>query len=116
MAGFTAMRRPSRRSSAILAVALILAVAVTAGLIASHRSSAHERRAAPASATVALTVSDRATARPIPAGFLGLSLEYPAVLPYAGADPRAINPVFVQLIRNLTPGQAPSLRIGGDTT
>jgi hypothetical protein len=43
-------------------------------------------------------------------------LEYPAVPAYAGADPSAIDPVFVQLIRNLAPDQAPVLRIGGDST
>jgi hypothetical protein len=105
------MRTPYRRRSwGILAVAAVLAVAV----IASRGTSAHER--ASASATVTVAVSARATGRPIPAGFLGLSLEYPAILPYAGTDPKAINPVLVQLIRNITPGQAPNLRIGGDTT
>ncbi len=54
--------------------------------------------------------------RAIPAGFLGLSLEYSAVSAYAGRDPSAVDPVFEQLIRNLTPGQRPVLRIGGDTT
>ena len=63
-----------------------------------------------------LTVGGPATNRAIPAGFLGLSLEYFAIPAYAGTDPSAINPVFVQLIRNLSPGQAPELRIGGDTT
>jgi hypothetical protein len=33
-----------------------------------------------------------------------------------GDDPAAVDPVLVQLIRNLTPGQAPVLRIGGDST
>jgi hypothetical protein len=60
-----------------------------------------------------------ATGRPgakVPAGFLGLSFEFQAVRTYTGSDPRAVNPVLVQLIRNLTPGQAPVLRIGGDST
>ena len=63
-----------------------------------------------------LTVGQPATARPIPPGFLGLSIEYSAIPAYAGTNPKAIDPVFVQLIRNLAPGQAPALRIGGDTT
>jgi hypothetical protein len=54
--------------------------------------------------------------RPIPPGFVGLSLEYTALEAYAGHDPRAIDPVFVQLIRNLSPGGRPSVRIGGDST
>jgi len=93
----------------------IVAAAVAAGLIVSRRSEAHEGHAAPARIPLTLTVSG-ANGRTIPSGFLGLSLEYPAVEAYAGSDPNAINPVFEQLIRNLTPGQAPVVRIGGDTT
>jgi hypothetical protein len=63
-----------------------------------------------------ITVGSAAGGRTIPAGFLGLSFENDAILPYAGTDPGALNPVFLQLIRNLTPGQSPSLRIGGDST
>jgi len=119
------MPRVSRRSLAGgLAAAGILAAAVVAGCGGSHRTSAHERaalRVEPAARAIppgalTLTVSQRTGGRPIPAGFLGLSLEYPAVEAYAGSDPRAINPVLVHLIRNLSPGQAPNLRIGGDTT
>ncbi len=63
-----------------------------------------------------ITLSARPAASPaIPAGFLGVSLEFPAVRAYTGADPTAVNPVLVQLIRNLAPGQSPSLRIGGDS-
>jgi glycosyl hydrolase family 79 len=109
------MRSPSpgrfSRSSGILGAAAVLAAAIIVGLGASHRTSAHEHPGAPLSLTIG-----RPTGRTIPSGFLGLSIEYPALLPYTGTDPRAINPVFLQLIRNLAPGQAPSLRIGGDTT
>jgi hypothetical protein len=52
----------------------------------------------------------------IPAGFLGLSTEYTSIERYAGSDPSAINPVLVRLIANLSPGQAPVLRVGGDST
>ena len=34
---------------------------------------------------------------------------------YTGSDPRAINPVLVQLIRDLNPNQDPVLRIGGNS-
>ncbi|MGI8427923.1 MAG: glycosyl hydrolase family 79 C-terminal domain-containing protein [Solirubrobacteraceae bacterium] len=54
--------------------------------------------------------------RPIAPGFVGLSFEFDAVRAYTGHDPRAINPVLEQLIRNLAPEQRPSLRIGGDST
>jgi hypothetical protein len=62
------------------------------------------------------SVSDTPTGRPMPPGFIGLSLEYPALHIYTGRDPTAIDPVLLQLIRQLAPGQAPVLRIGGDTT
>ena len=111
------MRSSSHRRLAAVTLVAIVAIAVAVGLIASHRSSAHEPAAkAAAPGTVALTVTGTTTGRPIPSGFLGLSLEYPAIEAYAGTDPKAPDPVFLQLIRNLTPGQAPELRIGGDTT
>lgn len=53
---------------------------------------------------------------PIRPGFVGLSLEYTAVSAYTGTDPRAVNPVFEQLLRNLAPNQARVLRIGGDSS
>jgi hypothetical protein len=53
---------------------------------------------------------------PIPAGFLGVSLEYNTVSAYEGNDPDGRNPVLAQLIRNLAPGQTPIVRIGGDST
>ena len=55
-------------------------------------------------------------ARPVPPGFVGLSLEYRDILTYGGPNPKAINPLFVRLIQNLAPGQTPVLRIGGDST
>ncbi|MGN6871898.1 MAG: glycosyl hydrolase family protein [Solirubrobacteraceae bacterium] len=105
------MRRPSRRSSAILAILASGLAAVT--LVASHRSVAHEHRHSVATLTLSV---GKPSGRTIPPGFLGLSFEYPAVAAYAGTDPGAVNPVLLQLIRNLSPGQAPILRIGGDTT
>lgn len=76
---------------------------------------AHATVASPRADTFVL-IRGAAHGRPIPGGFVGLSLEYPAVAAYAGSDPAAINPVLVQLIRNLAPGQSPVLRIGGDST
>lgn len=63
-----------------------------------------------------LSVAGQTAGRPIPAGFLGLSIEFQAVRTYTGSDPSQVNPVLVALIRNLTPGQPPVLRIGGDST
>jgi hypothetical protein len=63
-----------------------------------------------------ITVGRPATSQSLQAGFLGLSLEFPAIEAYAGSEPHAVNQVLAQLIRNLTPGQSPVLRIGGDST
>ena len=62
-----------------------------------------------------VTVDPGASGPAVPAGFLGLSIEYPALEAYAGSDPSSLDPVFEQLVRNLAPGQAPVLRIGGNS-
>ena len=54
--------------------------------------------------------------QPIAPGFVGFSFEYWALPDYAGSDPTQVDPVFVQLIRNLSDGRPPELRIGGVTT
>src|SRR6202034_4501874 len=70
-----------------------------------------------ASTDVASTITlSSASSRPIPSGFLGLSIELQALPAYAGTDPTAINPVFEHLVSSLSPGQPPQLRIGGDST
>ena len=69
-----------------------------------------------ASDPVAVRVSTRPISRPVPPGFVGLSLETSAPVGYAGTDPRALNPQFIALVRGLAPGQSPVIRIGGDST
>jgi hypothetical protein len=49
-------------------------------------------------------------------GFLGVGIEYKTMWRYAGRNPRAVDPVFEQLVRNLSPRQPAEVRIGGDTT
>jgi hypothetical protein len=66
--------------------------------------------------TLIARVGDQAVGRPIPSGFVGFSFEFQAVRAYTGLDPASVNPVLIALIRNLTSGQAPVLRIGGDST
>jgi hypothetical protein len=66
--------------------------------------------------SVTVSVSRTPVGRPIASGFIGLSVEFPAVTTYTGLDPTQVNPVFVQLIRNLAPGQTPVVRIGGNST
>ena len=63
-----------------------------------------------------ITIGGPATRQAVPPGFLGLSFEYWAVPEYSGQSPLHVNPVFLQLIRNLAGGSPPDLRIGGVTT
>jgi hypothetical protein len=81
---------------------------------ASSRAPAQSTPSAPSA--IAVQVSSNQIGAPMPPGFVGLSIEYRALRPYAGRDPRAIDPVFLALIRGIDPGQSPLLRIGGNST
>ncbi|HEY3726353.1 MAG TPA: glycosyl hydrolase family 79 C-terminal domain-containing protein [Solirubrobacteraceae bacterium] len=61
------------------------------------------------------SVSATPTGQAMPPGFLGASFEYRALHQYTGRDPRAIDPVLVALLKGLAPGQAPIVRIGGNS-
>jgi hypothetical protein len=63
-----------------------------------------------------LTVARTPSGRTLPDGFLGLSFEFRGLEAYLGSNPAALDPVFLQLVRNLAPGGRPVLRIGGDST
>ncbi|MHB8658101.1 MAG: glycosyl hydrolase family 79 C-terminal domain-containing protein [Solirubrobacteraceae bacterium] len=67
-------------------------------------------------APVPVQISARTTSGPLPPSFLGFSFEYRALPSYAGRDPRAVNPVLLSLLGNLSGGGVPLLRIGGDST
>lgn len=107
------MERRHVRNWIIVATAAVLlagAAAVLAGL-----DSGRARAQAPTQ-TVSATVGSSPTGSPLPSGFVGVSLEYGALRAYTGRDPRAVNPVLIELLRNLDPGgQTPILRIGGDS-
>jgi hypothetical protein len=112
------MRTRRRKRLILVDMALVTVIAAVTVLVVSLSSgsgSGSGDDTMPAGATP-LTVTSAIYGRPIPAGFLGLSLEYSSIEDYAGSDPTAIDPVFERLIRNINPGQAPVLRIGGDTT
>jgi hypothetical protein len=98
-------------------LALAAALATTLLALAGYAVAKPKRKPTPAPRDVAVvTVSSAAGGRPLPVGFLGLSLENTAIIPYAGSDPKAVDPVFLQLVRNLDPAQPLVLRIGGDST
>ena len=71
--------------------------------------------AEPAADSTAVTVglTGRTTGRVAP-GYLGLSMELRGVQAYTGYDPKAVNPVLVQLIKDLDPEQRPVLRLAGE--
>ena len=107
-------RRPARLA---VTVALAATAATLLGAIGSGRlAPANRARAASLGRSTVLTVGAPIHARPLARGFMGLSLEYRAVEEYGGHDPRTINPLFVRLVRELSPGEPPQLRIGGDST
>ncbi len=104
--------------------ALVLLVCVSSGIVAAVSEASECDDTACTTITLASHVPRNAPVesiggplpgRPVSPGFIGLSIEYYAVQPYAGRDPHALNPVFLQLVRNLNPGQSPVLRIGGDS-
>lgn len=88
----------------------LLATGVAIGAVLARTSDPRP------AARVAVTVERATVGRPIPASFLGLSLEYPNLESYAGSDSRALDPTLVRLIRGLAPYGSPSIRFGGDTT
>ena len=85
---------------------------------AGPRSQAHGSPAAPAATktTATLTVENGRPGHTIPPSFVGLSFEYWNLPTYAGTNPNAIDPVLTHLVRNLSPGSPPSVRIGGVST
>jgi hypothetical protein len=103
---------------AAAATVLVVAAVLTGAGAGDPSSSAALPHSANVSARNALPVriSARHEGPDIPSGFLGLSIEFQAIREYTGSDPHHIDPVLVALIRNLSPGQAPVLRIGGDST
>jgi hypothetical protein len=68
-----------------------------------------------ADSQISASVGSSPTGQPMPSGFVGVSLEYGALHLYTGRNPLAVNPVLVALLKGLAPGQAPVLRIGGDS-
>jgi len=65
-------------------------------LLATAGQIPHGRIAAPSDRTSVVSIGRDANARPIPAGFLGLSMEISSVESYAGTDPGHIDPVLEQ--------------------
>ncbi len=113
------MRRQStswRLPSLLVAVALIAGGAIVLGAGGGSDPGGGGSPAGTPRVPGAIQVLSVRHGRRIQAGFLGLSIEFQAIRSYTGNDAGHVNPVLVQLIKNLSPGQAPALRIGGDST
>jgi hypothetical protein len=97
---------------------MVLAAAAMAGSLAASApaDTTTSPSQPPAGPPVNVQISGTAVGRPIASGFVGISVEFPAIRTYTGLNPSSINPVFVQLIRNLGAGHAPVVRIGGNST
>lgn len=64
---------------------------------------------------VTASVGSTTTGQAMPPGFVGVSFEYRALHIYTGSDPAAVDPVLINLLRGLAPGQSPVIRVGGDS-
>jgi hypothetical protein len=95
---------------AVIALLAVFAVVPRDSHSTSH-STSHSGLAKPT-----LTVESATIGHPIPAGFVGLSMEFRGLEEYVGQDPHALNPAFVALLRDIAPNQRRVLRIGGDST
>jgi hypothetical protein len=104
----TSNMRKARWLAAVVAVAAVAVIAVA--------QVNGDPTAVPPKDAVRLNVGNEPASAPIPSGFVGISTEFTSLLPYAGADPNAVNPIFVRLVGALAPGASPVIRIGGDST
>jgi hypothetical protein len=131
-----AVERFRHRTVAAVLIALIAAIVLTAAIVDAATETSTHRLGHVARTPAAKTITGARTAQTttgapaavtitgarapnVPAiqqGFIGLSIEYTTLLKYTGTDPHHVDPVFEQLIRSLSPGGAPSLRIGGVST
>jgi hypothetical protein len=98
-----------------VAVVSIVAVLIVGFSLASAGGDADAPSPAATGHPTTVTIDPGSRDPILPRGFLGLSIEYPALEAYAGSDPSSLDPVFERLVRNLAPGQAPVLRIGGNS-
>jgi hypothetical protein len=122
------MRRSSGGRPRFLAFAITSGVGVVAAittvvgllavilLVTSEVGDSGEAAASIPSGAMRLVVGSIPSGRPIPPDYLGLSIEFHGLEGYLGHDPNNVNPVFVALLRNISLGASPQLRIGGDST
>jgi hypothetical protein len=106
-------RSPDRLARTVVPGVLAL-LALLALLVAS--AGAGLRVAAAQADVFPVSVTRATTSRGLASDFLGLALEYNTIPRWAGNGSQPVDPVLVQLIRNLDPTGKPLLRIGGQST
>ncbi len=99
----------------LIPAGLLVAAVAAAGLAVVAQSDLAVVRVIPKGA-LRVEVASNATSRPVPPGYIGLSIEFTSSLLYSGRNPAAPNPTFVRLVQALNPNAAPVIRFGGDTT
>ena len=101
-----------RRRAPVVALAAIAAIAGSGGGLATgDRAIARTGL----SHTDVVTVSSKPLGNAVPGAFVGISLEYGTVASAELPGRGGANPVLARLIRNLSPGYAPVIRIGGES-
>ncbi|HUA70447.1 MAG TPA: glycosyl hydrolase family 79 C-terminal domain-containing protein [Solirubrobacteraceae bacterium] len=95
----------------MLLAAVVLAGGSGGGLATGDRAIAQASLAH----TDVVTISATPVGDPVPGAFVGISLEYGTVSSAELPGPGGADPVLAQLIRNLSPGYPPIIRIGGDS-
>ena len=104
------VRRGRRPATLLLAAAVALAGS-------SGGRAAGDRRlsGSPVTPTDVVSISSTPVGNPVPGAFVGVSLEYGTVSSAELPGRRGADPVLAQLIRNLSPGYPPVIRIGGES-
>lgn len=95
---------------------MLFSVGVIVAVIALSRSAGGRAAASKGGGGPALTIEKTAVGNPVPAGFVGLSIEFRDLEVYLGQNPHALNPAFIQLLKDIAPNQRRVLRIGGDSS
>ena len=98
--------------SSIVAALTAFVVGLTAGVVITLNTG----RADGADPLITASVGTTPSGQPLPRSFVGVSLEFNWLHFYTGRNPKRIDPVLITLLRNLAPGQTPSVRIGGEST
>lgn len=110
------LRPPPPWSAPVSLIAVAVALALIVGGCGATRARARTpQRATAASGQPSVAVSNAVTGPPVPAGFVGMSIEERALEQFAGTNPKAIDPVFLHLLQDISP-RSPVLRVAGDST